>query len=309
MEPLLDVNESRFVMFPIKYHDIWKLYQLHVKSFWTVEEVDLVSDNVDWGKFNKDEQHFISHTLAYFAGSDGIVLANLAEKFIIEIQLPEARAFLGVQIMMETTHSVMYSLLIDTYIKDKVQQNFLFNAIKTIPSIMKKAQWALKWINNTNSFAERLVAFAAVEGIHFSGSFCSIYWLKKRGKMPGLTFSNELISRDEGLHVEFACLLYSMLNIKLSQQRIEEIIMEAVEIEKESVCSSLPVSLIGMNCDLMSQYIEFVADRLLLMLGYSKVYNTINPFDWMEMISLQGLVKHTSIIHFNYVIYYKRLNY
>lgn len=287
-EELLRENSGRFVMFPIKYHDIWRLYKKHEASFWTAEEIDLGQDSKDWAKLSNDDKHFITHVLAFFAASDGIVLENLAEKFICEVQLPEARAFYGFQLMMENIHSETYSLLIDTYIKDTAEKHRLFNAIETIPCIKEKAQWAMRWINGSNSFAERLVAFAAVEGIFFSGSFCSIFWLKKRGKMPGLTFSNELISRDEGLHCEFACLLYSMLRGRLSQQTVATIISDAVKIEKEFVCSALPVSLIGMNADLMAQYIEFVADRLLLQLGHSKIYNAENPFEWMEMISLQG---------------------
>jgi ribonucleotide reductase beta subunit family protein with ferritin-like domain len=288
VEPILQENQNRFVLFPIKYHDIWEMYKKQVASFWTTEEIDLYQDINDWEKLNDNERHFIKYVLAFFAASDGIVLENLAEKFCTEIQLPEARCFYGFQIAMENIHSETYSLLIDTYIKDSVEKNFLFNAIENVPVIKKKAQWALNWINGSNSFAERIVAFSAVEGIFFSGSFCAIFWLKKRSLMPGLTFSNELISRDEGLHCDFACLIYKHLVNKLSQEKIYEIITNAVEIEKEYVSESLPVELIGMNSKLMQQYIEFVADRLIYALGYSKYYNAQNPFEWMEMISLQG---------------------
>lgn len=275
-------------MFPIQYPEIWLLYKKHVASFWTAEEIDLGRDTKDWNELSDDDRHFVKHVLAFFAASDGIVLENLAERFICEVQVPEARAFYGFQLMMENIHSETYSLLLDTYIKDRVEKDRLFRAIDTVPCIQEKARWALRWINSNNSFAERLAAFAAVEGIFFSGSFCAIFWLKKRGKMPGLTFSNELISRDEGLHCEFACLLYSMLQHKLSQSTVQSIIADAVAIEKQFVCDALPVSLIGMNAELMSQYIEYVADRMLLSLGYGKLYNTANPFEWMEMISLQG---------------------
>jgi len=289
VEPLLEENPGRFVLFPLKYHDIWEMYKKQMASFWTAEEIDLHQDLSDWEKkLNDNEKHFIKYVLAFFAASDGIVLENLAQKFCTEIQVPEARCFYGFQIAMENIHSETYSLLIDTYIKDATEKNFLFNAIQNVPVITKKANWALKWINNTNSFAERLVAFSAVEGIFFSGSFCSIFWLKKRSLMPGLTFSNELISRDEGLHTDFACLLYKYLNKKLNQNQIYEMINEAVTIEKEFVTEALPVELIGMNSRLMSQYIEFVADRLIYTLGYQKLYNVQNPFEWMEMISLQG---------------------
>ncbi|HMT28587.1 MAG TPA: ribonucleoside-diphosphate reductase small subunit [Bacteroidia bacterium] len=287
MELLLQENAERFVLLPIKYPEIWKMYKKHEASFWTAEEIDLSADLKDWERLSNDEQHFVKHVLAFFAASDGIVNENLAVNFMKEVQLPEARCFYGFQIMIENIHSETYSLLIDTYIKDSVEKKRLFNAIETVPCVQKKAQWALKWINN-GSFAERLVAFAAVEGIFFSGSFCSIFWLKKRGLMPGLSFSNELISRDEGLHCDFACLLYGMLENKLSQERIYEIIKDAVENEREFVTDALPVSLIGMNAKLMCQYIEFVADRLLVALGYPKIYNATNPFDFMETISLQG---------------------
>ena len=289
IEPILKENKDRFVVFPIKYNDIWKMYKKAEASFWTTEEIDLGQDLEDWSKLNDKEKHFIKHVLAFFAASDGIVNENLATEFYDEVQYPEARCFYGFQIAIENIHSETYSLLIDTYIDDEKEKDKLFRAIDTVPCVQKKAEWALKWINNTNSFAERVIAFAAVEGIFFSGSFCSIFWLKKRGLMPGLTFSNELISRDEGLHTDFACLLYKdHLVDKLSQERIYEIICDAVEIEKEFITDSLPVDLIGMNSRLMAQYIEFVADRLLVALGYNKFYNTPNPFDWMELISLQG---------------------
>ena len=289
MEPILIENPNRFVVFPIQHPDLWDFYKKSEASFWTAEEIDLAADLVDWRtKLTTDEQHFIKHVLAFFAASDGIVNENLAENFVKEVQYPEAKFFYGFQIMMENIHSETYSLLIDTYIKDTKDKNYLFNAIDTLDCVRKKADWALRWIKN-GTFAERLVAFAAVEGIFFSGSFCSIFWLKKRGLMPGLTFSNELISRDEGLHCDFACLLYNKHIInKLSKERIMEIITNAVEIEKEFIIDALPVKLIGMNSDLMAQYIEFVADRLLAELGNERVYNKSNPFDFMEMISLQG---------------------
>jgi ribonucleoside-diphosphate reductase subunit M2 len=288
IEPILRQNPNRFVLFPIQWPDIWAMYKKAEASFWTAEEIDLQSDLTDWSRLSKDEKHFISHVLAFFAASDGIVLENLAGRFMSEIQIPEARCFYGFQQAIENIHSETYALLIDTYIRDTVEKNRLFLAINNIVSVKKKADWAIKWITSSSSFAERLVAFAAVEGIFFSGSFCAIYWLKKRGLMPGLTFSNELISRDEGLHCDFACLLYSKLVYPLSQKTIYSIIAEAVSFEKEFVCASLPVELIGMNSKLMSQYIEFVADRLLYALGYPKMYNTSNPFDWMELISLEG---------------------
>lgn len=288
-EPILKENKDRFVMFPIQHNDIWSFYKKSEASFWTAEEIDLGADMVDWeNKLNDDERHFIKHVLAFFAASDGIVNENLAENFLREVQYPEARSFYGFQVMMENIHSETYSLLIDTYIKDPVEKDGLFHAIDTLSCVKKKAEWALNWIES-DSFAERLVAFAAVEGIFFSGSFCSIFWLKKRGLMPGLTFSNELISRDEGLHCDFACLLYTkhMMN-KLPKETIQKIITDAVDIEKEFVTDALPVKLIGMNAVLMSQYIEFVADRLLVELGNPKVYNVSNPFDFMDMINLQG---------------------
>lgn len=287
MEILLEENKERFVLLPIKYPKIWEMYKKAEASFWTAEEIDLSHDQKDWNRLNEGERHFISHVLAFFAASDGIVNENLAVNFMKEVQLPEARCFYGFQIMIENIHSETYSLLIDTYIKDPAEKYRLFHAIETVPCVKKKAEWALRWIGN-GSFAERLIAFAAVEGIFFSGSFCSIFWLKKRGLMPGLTFSNELISRDEGLHCDFACLLYSMLNTKLSQEQVTRVITDAVKIEQEFVTDALPVALIGMNAKMMAQYIEFVADRLLVALGCPKVYNSHNPFDFMEMISLQG---------------------
>ncbi len=287
-EPILIENKDRFVLFPIKHKEIWEMYKKAEASFWTAEEIDLAPDTNDWqNKLNDDERYFIKNVLAFFAASDGIVNENLAINFLNEVQYPEARCFYGYQIMIENIHSETYSLLIDTYIKDPIEKDKLFHAIETVPAVQKKAEWALRWINNGN-FAERLIAFAAVEGIFFSGSFCSIFWLKKRGLMPGLSFSNELISRDEGLHCDFACLLYSQLQNKLTEAQVKEVISNAVEIEKEFVSSSLPVKLIGMNSDLMCQYIEFVADRLLLALGCTKIYNANNPFDFMELISLQG---------------------
>lgn len=286
-ELLLKENKDRFVLLPINYPKVWEKYKQHEASFWTAEEIDLSADMKDWGNLNDGERHFITHVLAFFAASDGIVNENLAVNFMSEVQLPEARCFYGFQIMMENIHSETYALLIDTYVKDPVEKDRLFHAIETVPAVKKKAEWALRWIDNGN-FAERLVAFAAVEGIFFSGSFCSIFWLKKRGLMPGLTFSNELISRDEGLHCEFACLLYSMLENKLSQEQVHTIIRDAVAIEKEFITEALPVALIGMNSKLMAEYIEFVADRWLNELGYTKIFNTANPFDFMEMISLQG---------------------
>ncbi len=287
-EPILKENKDRFVLFPIEHEDIWEMYKQSEASFWTAEEIDLNPDLQDWeNKLNDDEKHFIKHVLAFFAASDGIVNENLAINFMNEVQYPEARCFYGFQIMMENIHSETYSLLIDTYIKDPEEKDKLLHSIDTLPCVTKKAEWALNWIESEN-FAERLIAFAAVEGIFFSGSFCSLFWLKKRGLMPGLTFSNELISRDEGLHCDFACLLYSQLVNKLPNERVTEIITNAVEIEKEFVSDALPVKLIGMNADLMCQYIEFVADRLLVALGCEKAYNATNPFDFMELISLQG---------------------
>ncbi len=287
-EMILEKNKKRFVLFPIKHDEVWKMYKKAEASFWTAEEIDLSHDRTDWEKMTANERHFISHILAFFAASDGIVNENLAMRFSNEVQIPEARCFYGFQIAIENIHAETYSLLIDTYIKNAKEKEHLFNAIETVPCVKKKADWALKWIDSTDSFAARLIAFAAVEGIFFSGSFCSIFWLKKRGLMPGLTFSNELISRDEGLHCDFACLLYSMLQNKLPEMTVKKIIQDAVEIEKEFVTDALPVDLIGMNSKMMAQYIEFVADRLITTLGYSKIYGTVNPFDWMELISLQG---------------------
>jgi ribonucleoside-diphosphate reductase beta chain len=286
-EVLLKENKDRFVILPIKHPAIWEMYKKHEASFWTAEEIDLSGDLKDWESLNSGEKHFVSHILAFFAASDGIVNENLAVNFMNEVQVPEARCFYGFQIAMENIHSETYALLIDAYIKDPAEKDRLFHAIETVPCVKRKAEWALKWIDN-GTFAQRLVAFAAVEGIFFSGSFCSIFWLKKRGLMPGLTFSNELISRDEGMHCEFACLLYSMLNNKLPQEEVFQIIADAVEIEKEFITDALPVALIGMNAKLMSQYIEFVADRWLFELGYDKMFGASNPFDFMEMISLQG---------------------
>ena len=289
VEPILQENKNRFVIFPIKHHDIWEFYKSMEASFWTAEEIDLSQDLNDWNnKLNEDERYFIKHILAFFAASDGIVNENLAENFVNEVQYAEAKFFYGFQIMMENIHSETYSLLIDTYVKDETEKDELFNALEVFPAIKKKADWALKWIES-DSFAERLIAFAAVEGIFFSGAFCSIYWLKKRGLMPGLTFSNELISRDEGVHCDFAVHLHNhhLVN-KVSKTRIREIIVDALNIEREFITESLPVSLIGMNAGLMTQYLEFVADRLLVELGCEREYNTTNPFDFMDMISLQG---------------------
>ncbi|KAJ3261022.1 Ribonucleotide-diphosphate reductase (RNR), small subunit [Boothiomyces macroporosus] len=289
-EPILTPNLKRLVLFPIQYNQVWQMYKKAEASFWTVEEVDLSKDTIDWEeKLNDDERYFIQNVLAFFAASDGIVNENLVARFSNEVQIPEARCFYGFQIMIENIHSEMYSLLIDTYIKDPETRNNLFDALDTIPCVRKKADWALRWIfDSTSSFAERLIAFAAVEGIFFSGSFAAIFWLKKRGLMPGLTFSNELISRDEGLHCDFACLLFNLLQKKPSTERILEIITEAVSIEQEFLTDSLPVDLIGMNSTMMKTYIEFVADRLLVELGVEKHYKATNPFDFMEMISLQG---------------------
>ncbi|NXD19899.1 RIR2 reductase, partial [Spelaeornis formosus] len=288
-EPLLRENPRRFVVFPIQYHDIWQMYKKAEASFWTAEEVDLSKDLQHWESLKPEEKYFISHVLAFFAASDGIVNENLVERFSQEVQITEARCFYGFQIAMENIHSEMYSLLIDTYIKDSKEREFLFNAIETLPCVKKKADWAMCWIGDKKAtYGERVVAFAAVEGIFFSGSFASIFWLKKRGLMPGLTFSNELISRDEGLHCDFACLMFKHLIHKPSEERVKEIIMNAVLIEQEFLTEALPVKLIGMNCTLMKQYIEFVADRLMLELGFNKIYKAENPFDFMENISLEG---------------------
>jgi ribonucleoside-diphosphate reductase subunit M2 len=288
-EPLLIPDDNRFVMFPIKYQDIWDMYQKQVDCFWRPEEIDLSKDLTDWEALEKNEQYFISMILAFFAASDGIVLENLAERFMSDVQVSEARAFYGFQIAMENIHSTTYSILIETYIKEKEVKHKLFNAISNFPCIKKKSDWAQKWIHDKrSSFATRLVAFACVEGIFFSGAFCSIFWLKKRGLMPGLTFSNELISRDEALHCEFAVLLYSKLIKKMDKTRIHEIIKEAVEIETEFICDALPCRIIGMNAELMTQYIQFVADRLCVQLGYKKIYNVTNCFSFMELISLES---------------------
>lgn len=290
-EPLLTPNDSRYVMFPIVDNDIWKMYKKSVDSFWVPQECDLSKDLNDWEKLTKDEKHFVSMVLAFFAASDGIVLENLAVRFMNDVQLSEARAFYGFQIAIENIHSEMYSLLIDTYIKDANERDKLFNAIENFPCVEKKANWARKWINDEeSSFATRLVAFAVVEGIFFSSSFACIYWIKKRGLLPGLTFSNELISRDEALHTEFAVLLYNKLENRLSQEEIHTLISGAVEIEKEFITESIPCRMIGMNAKLMKQYIEFVADRLCLQLGYDKIYKSSNPFDFMELISVETKV-------------------
>jgi ribonucleoside-diphosphate reductase subunit M2 len=287
-DPLLMDNPHRWVMFPIQYPGVWEMYKKHEASFWTAEEIDLSQDTKDWDKLTGSEQHFIKHVLAFFAASDGIVLENLASQFSCEVQIPEARAFYGFQMAMENIHSETYSLLIEQYIRDPAEKDKIFDAIHTMPAVSEKAQWAVQWMQRDNSFAERVVAFAAVEGILFSGSFCAIYWLKKRGLMPGLTFSNELISRDEGLHTEFACMLYSMLQNKLPDETVHGIIKGAVKAERNFICDALSCDLIGMNNELMTRYIEFVADRLLVALGHPKIYHASNPFDWMELISLQG---------------------
>jgi len=288
-EPLLSENEDRFVIFPIKHDDLWKKYKNHIAVFWTPEEIDLSKDMKDWEKLSDNERHFIKNILGFFAGSDGIVMENLATRFTREVQYPEAKFFYACQNLMEAIHSETYSLLIDTYITDKKEKHDILHAIQTIPCVEKKAEWAMNWIyNNEVDFGTRLIGFAAVEGIFFSGAFCSIFWLKQRGLMPGLTLSNEFIARDEGLHTEFACLLYSKIVNRLSKQKVHKIIREAVKIEKHFITKSLPCELIGMNAKLMSQYIEFVADRLLLQLGYPKAYNAQNPFDFMERISLEN---------------------
>jgi len=281
--------DNRYVLFPIKYPKIWEAYKKQMACFWTAEEIDLTKDLVDWNKLNDDEKHFIKNVLAFFAGSDGIVLENLIERFMNDIKIPEARCVYSWQAMIENVHSETYSLLIDTYIKDEKEKQKLFNAIDTIPCVSKKAKWALKWIGDKNSnFATRLLAFACVEGIFFSGSFCAIYWLKQRGLMPGLTFSNELISRDEGMHCDFACLLYSMIEHKLNEDTVHGIVKEAMNMEKEFIINSLPCNLIGMNSKKMIEYLQYVADRLVVKLGYSKIYNSDNPFSFMELISLNS---------------------
>lgn len=288
-EPILVENEDRYVMFPIQDDEIWKMYKKQMDCFWRAEEIDLSKDAAHWEKLSKEEKHFISHIIAFFAASDGIVIENLGLRFLKDVQLPEARAAYSFQMMMENIHSEVYSLLIDSYVKDETEKQNLFKAIDNFPCIKKKADWAIKWINDKRStFATRLVAFACVEGIFFSGAFCSIFWLKKRGLMPGLTFSNELISRDEGLHTDTAVLIYTKLKNKINKKRISDIIKEAVEIEKEFICEALPCRLIGMNHILMSQYIEFVADRLSVQLGYDKIFQSANPFDFMEMCSIEG---------------------
>ena len=289
LEPLLCENPNRFVMFPLKDMSVWKMYKKMMDCFWRAEEIDFSKDMKHWLSLSENEQYFIKMILAFFAASDGIVLENLGMRFLSEVQLPEARAAYGFQLMMENVHSETYSLLIDTYIKDETEKTKLFQALDNFPCIKKKGDWALKWIqDNRSSFATRLVAFACVEGIFFSGSFCAIYWLKKRGLMPGLTFSNELIARDEGMHTDFAVLLFNKLVKKPKSGKIKELIKDAVEIEKEFILEALPCKLIGMNSKLMSQYIEFVADRLVVQLGYKKIFNTANPFDFMEMISMEG---------------------
>ena len=288
-EPLLSPDDNRFVMFPIQHQDIWEMYKKQVDCFWRAEEIDLSKDLTHWDTLSDDEKHFVSMILAFFAASDGIVLENLAVRFMSDVQLSEARAFYGFQIAMENIHSQTYSLLIETYIKNEEEKMRLFRAIDNFPCIKKKSDWAQKWIkDNRSNFATRLVAFACVEGIFFSGAFCSIYWLKKRGLMPGLTFSNELISRDEALHCEFAIMLYSKLLKKMNKAKIHELVKEAVEIETEFICEALPCRLIGMNSKMMTQYIQFVADRLCLQLGYDKIYDVVNPFDFMELISLEA---------------------
>jgi len=288
-EPLLDPNEGRFVIFPIRHPDVWEMYKKHMAVIWTAEEIDLSKDMKDWEKLSDGERYFIKNILGFFAGSDGIVMENLATRFMREVQLPEAKFFYSCQNLMEAIHSETYALLIDTYITDPQEKDILLRATKTIPCVQKKADWALTWIDSPDaSFASRLLAFAAVEGIFFSGAFCAIFWLKQRGLMPGLTVSNEFIARDEGLHTDFACLLYSKLTNKLSKKDAHKIIREAVKIEKQFITKSLPCELIGMNAKLMTQYIEFVADRLLLQLGYPKAYSATNPFSFMERISLEG---------------------
>tara|TARA_B100000925_G_C21987692_1_gene465265 strand:- start:153 stop:1130 length:978 start_codon:yes stop_codon:yes gene_type:complete len=288
IEPLLTETKNRHVIFPINYDDIWSMYKKHVSTYWTVEEIDFSKDGADWAKLSEDEQYFIKNVLAFFAASDGIVNENLVLRFMSEIKVPEVLAFYSFQNAIETVHSETYSLLIDTYIKDDIEKSKLLNAVETIPCIKKKADWAMKWIESTDdNFATRLVAFACIEGIFFSGAFCAIYWIKERGLMHGLTFSNELISRDESLHTEFAILLYSHIKNKLSEEKIHSIIKEAVNIEKEFIIDSLPCRLLGMNSDLMSEYIEFVSDRICIQLGYNKIYNVSNPFDFMDRISLE----------------------
>ena len=308
-EPILETTDERFVMFPLQYADVWELYKKQVDCFWRAEEVDLSKDLGDWSKLTPDEKHFISMVLAFFAASDGIVLENLALRFMGDVQIAEARSFYGFQIAMENIHSEMYSLLIDTYIKDSVEKDRLFHATNNFPCITKKADWAKKWIaDNRSSFGARLVAFAAIEGIFFSSSFASIYWIKKRGILPGLTFSNELISRDEALHTEFAILLYKKLKTKLSKKRIHEIIKEAVDIETEFITEAIPCKMIGMNAKLMTQYIQFVADRLCVQLGYEKIYNSLNPFDFMELISVESKVNFFERTNSEYAMANKKID-
>jgi len=288
-EEILRENPNRYVIFPVKYNEVWKHYKRAVSCFWTPEEIDFSKDRTDWEKLSNNEKYFIENILAFFAGSDGIVMENLAQRFMNDVQIPEARQFYSYQMFIEAIHSETYSLMIDTYVKDIKKKNKLLNAIHEIPCVKKKADWAVKWIENKDEdFGTRIIAFAIIEGVFFSASFCSIYWLKQRGKMPGLTFSNELISRDEGQHTDFACLLHSMLKNKAKQEKVYRIIKEAVEIEKEFITESIPCNLIGMNCELMKDYIEFVADRLLVQLNYEKIWNTQNPFPFMELISLRG---------------------
>jgi ribonucleotide reductase beta subunit family protein with ferritin-like domain len=288
-EPILTVNPSRFVLFPLQNMEVWEMYKKHLSLFWVATEIDFAQDKKDWESLNEDEQHFLKWVFAFFAASDGIVNENLGDNFMTEVQLPEARCFYGFQIMIENIHSETYSLLIDTYITDNKEKDLLFNAIEHIPCIQEKAKWAMKWMKpEDNCFLKRLVAFSCIEGIHFSGSFCAIFWMKKRGLMPGLTFSNELISRDEGLHTDFACLLYKQAVNKLTDEEIHSIVREAVEIEQMFICDAIPCKLIGMNSDMMKTYIEFIADRLIYALGHPKIYNVENPFEWMEMISLTG---------------------
>ena len=308
-EPILEATEDKYVMFPLQYSDVWSLYKKQVDCFWRAEEVDLSKDLADWERLKPDEKRFISVVLAFFVASDGIVLENLALRFMGDVQVAEIRSFYGFQIAMENIHSEMYSLLIDTYIKDNIEKDKLFHATSNFPCITKKAEWAKKWIEDKrSSFASRLVAFAAIEGIFFSSSFASIYWIKKRGIMPGLTFSNELISRDEALHTEFAILLYKKLQTKLSKKRIHEIIKEAVEIEKEFILEAIPCRMIGMNSTLMSQYIEFVADRLCVQLGYDKIYNSSNPFDFMELISVESKVNFFERTNSEYALANKKVD-
>jgi len=309
IEPLLTPCNSRYVMFPIKDNEIWNMYKKQVDCFWVAQEVNLSQDLIDWDKMGADEKHFIKMILAFFAASDGIVMENLAMRFMNDVQLSEARAFYGFQIAMESIHSEMYSILIDTYVKDSEERDKLFNAIENFDCINKKANWAKKWISdNRSSFAARLVGFAVVEGIFFSSAFAAIYWIKKRGLMPGLTFSNELISRDEAMHTEFAVLLYNKLERKLSKKRVLDIVHEAVEIEKEFITESIPCRMIGMNAQLMKQYIEFVADRLIVQLGYDKLYNSANPFDFMELISIESKVNFFERTNSEYALANKKVD-